>query len=316
MRHISTGLIVAGIPLYVLFAFVADVFAPTNVPDSPPEETLRISFVGDMMFDRYVRAKATKHGYDAVMRNTAPLFEETTILIGNLEGPITDFPPVSDWKDTGPNHYRFTFATTVAETLHNTGFSAVSLANNHILNFGDVGFEQTKHWLTEHKVGYFGGHDTLYEPWRYASGSVSVAVFAFDPWYARDAEELSHRISLESDNSFVVVYAHWGDEYEPTPNGGQKELAKQFVDAGADVVVGSHPHVVQTKEEYKGKWVYYSLGNFVFDQYFNDAVQCGAVITLTVEKDGRYDVAERFITLARDGTTEIGSCMEHVPLEK
>jgi poly-gamma-glutamate synthesis protein (capsule biosynthesis protein) len=315
MRRTSTIIVFIVVPIYVLSVFVAEVVAPTHTEITPPD-TFAITFVGDMMFDRYVRERAEVHGYDAILQGVLPTFARSDIVIGNLEGPITTFTPVSDWREGGPDHYRFTFATTVAETLHNAGFGAVTLANNHIYNFGVEGYSQTTNWLNAFNVGYFGAPHDAYRPWRYASGTVPFVVYAFDSWYARDTDKLTTRIREESNDAFVVVYAHWGDEYEPDPNYGQKELAHSFVDAGADFVVGSHPHVVQTKEQYKGAWIYYSLGNFVFDQYFSDAVQCGAGVTLDFTPQGTYTVEEFFITLNRDGTTETSTCMETVPLEQ
>jgi poly-gamma-glutamate synthesis protein (capsule biosynthesis protein) len=108
------------------------------------------------------------------------------------------------------------------------------------------------------------------------------------------------------------VYAHWGDEYEKKPNSGQREFAHRLVDAGADLVIGSHPHVVQTKELYNDKWIYYSLGNFVFDQYFNDSVRCGAVVTVSLNPDLSYTTEEYFVELVRDGTTKRSDCSSFV----
>lgn len=314
MKHASSIVVFIIVPVYVLSVFVAEVFAPTHA--SPVDtEPFTVTFVGDMMFDRYVREKADMLGYSAILKDVQDTLLESDVVIGNLEGPISTFTPVSDWREGGPDHYRFTFATTVAETLYDSGFSAVTLANNHILNFGDDGYMQSMYWLDTFNVGYFGAPDEPYKPWRYASGTVPVVVYAFDSWYARDVDILTEKIALEDPRTFVVVYAHWGDEYEVVPNQGQRQLARRFIDAGADFVVGTHPHVVQTKEQYKGAWIYYSLGNFVFDQYFNEQVRCGALITLSIEPDTSYTTDDAFIELARDGTTERSACKEQVPLE-
>ncbi len=313
MLKASSFFVMIGIPVYVMSVFVAQVFAPGDEKGVKSGDTIILSFVGDMMFDRYVRERAETSGYGAIFKNVENVFSESDILIGNLEGPITTFRPVSNWRVVNANHYKFTFATTVAEVLHKEKFTVVNLANNHIFNFGKDGLKQTKEWLLKSGVDYIGSPDELYKPWRYSNDAHEIAVYSFDNWYARDVDEMSARISSEGDNVFVIVFAHWGDEYEDRPNKGQIEAVHKFIDAGADFVVGSHPHVVQSKEKYKDKWIYYSLGNFVFDQYFSDEVKCGLVLNLSLYPDTTYKVNEKFAELVRDGTTKESSCMNFVP---
>jgi poly-gamma-glutamate capsule biosynthesis protein CapA/YwtB (metallophosphatase superfamily) len=316
MHHIPSLAIILLVPIYVLGVFAFDVFVPNISEETPQAPSIQLSFVGDMMFDRYVRERHNSTDYVSVLEKVSTLFTDSDIVIGNLEGPITTFASVSDWRDGGPNHYKFTFATSVASTLHTTGFTTVSLANNHSMNFGSEGLVQTKDWLTKNNLQYIGAPDELYVPLRNASSTPRIALYAFDQWHAKDVGALEEQLKKELADTFVVVYAHWGDEYEKAPNAGQKEFAHRFIDAGADFVVGSHPHVVQTKELYKEKWIYYSLGNFVFDQYFNKDVTCGAVLTLTLDASLHYEIEERFIELERNGTTKISDCAERVEQEK
>jgi gamma-polyglutamate biosynthesis protein CapA len=314
MKHTPTLLVLVLVPMYVLGVFVADVLAPEEI-EQTDGSTVTLTFVGDMMFDRYIRERAVLQGYDAVLAEALPLFESSDVLIGNLEGPITNFASVSDWREGGSNHYKFTFATTVAQVLADVGFSAVSLANNHALNFGEEGIEQTKNWLASSSVGYFGSPSEPYEPWRTTVHNKDIAVYAFDTWYARDADELVTRIQAEDENTFVVVYAHWGDEYERNPNSGQRDLAHRFIDAGADFIAGAHPHVIQTKEQYNSKWIYYSLGNFVFDQYFDEYVECGSVVSVVVKENNSYTVKEKFVEMVGNGTTRQRTCNAEVRLQ-
>ena len=316
MKKLPALLTLIFVPLYIIGAFATYVFAPegTYTTTDTEEEAIQLVFLGDMMFDRYVRARAKEHGYVAVFGDTPTLFADSDMVVGNLEGPITSSLSISDWKDTGPSHYTFTFATTVASSMQAVGVNTVTLANNHILNFGESGYVETKDWLTKHDIAYFGAPDSPYDPVRKTLGGTQVVMYAFDTWYARDINTLIAKIEQEAEDSFVVVYAHWGDEYESDPNSGQREYAKRFVDAGVDFVVGSHPHVVQAKEKYKDVWIYYSLGNFIFDQYFSDEVSCGAVVQIDVEADGTYVPTESFISLERNGTTKVSDCLETVPI--
>ena len=110
--------------------------------------------------------------------------------------------------------------------------------------------------------------------------------------------------NLRPYSDYLIVYAHWGNEYETTPTSQQTDLAHSFIDAGADFIIGSHPHVVQTKEEYKGKMIYYSLGNMVFDQYFSTETQKGLLIEADINTDSdSISFKETTIRLEVNGQT-------------
>lgn len=304
------------VPLYVFGVFVSFVFAPGfgGIRGQATTGPVTLSFVGDMMFDRYIRERAEVMGYDAILAEARPLFASSTIVLGNLEGPITTSAPVSDYRDQGPDHYRFTFATTVAATLHAAGITGVVLGNNHILNFGQEGLDETKSWLQQAGVSIVGAPDDPYVPLRTTENGVPIVVYTYNPWNGMSEEELVARLTAEDNEVFLVVFTHWGTEYNSSPSSDQVALAHAFVEAGADFVVGSHSHVIQPKELYRGTWIYYSLGNFVFDQYFSSTVRCGAVVTLVRDLDGVVATEEHFVELARDGRTVPSTCAATVPL--
>ncbi|HXK39418.1 MAG TPA: CapA family protein, partial [Candidatus Paceibacterota bacterium] len=102
---------------------------------------------------------------------------------------------------------------------------------------------------------------------------------------AHDAGAVREALAAFPESAFVAVFTHWGNEYEATHSSAQETFAHLLIDSGADLVVGAHPHVVQDVEIYKGKHIYYSLGNFVFDQYWNDAVQTGLMVLVTLDDD-------------------------------
>jgi poly-gamma-glutamate synthesis protein (capsule biosynthesis protein) len=100
------------------------------------------------------------------------------------------------------------------------------------------------------------------------------------------------------------MYTHWGREYMTEPDNGEITLAHEFIDSGVDLVIGSHPHVVQTKEEYNGKIIYYSLGNFVFDQYFDPNTREGLAVEVTIDPNDKSIIAKDFpIMLGSSGQT-------------
>jgi gamma-polyglutamate biosynthesis protein CapA len=318
MYQIPSLALLLSAPVYVFLSYLTNAVSPwwqrvTHTESTQPT-SVTMTFVGDMMFDRYIREKAEQNGYDAILTHVQHLLAESDLVFGNLEGPITTFASVSDYRDSGPNHYKFTFATTVAETLAIHNVSAVTLGNNHIRNFGTEGVAQTKLWLDQAGIGYAGAPDDAYTPWRHNKNGRDIALYAYDPWQNMDIEALATRIQAEATTTIVIVFSHWGEEYETLPNTAQRTAGHKFVEAGADIVVGSHPHVIQSKEFYQGAWIYYSLGNFVFDQYFSKEVQCGAVLTLTFDTNNSASTSERFIELRQDGTTRESDCRTDVPI--
>jgi poly-gamma-glutamate synthesis protein (capsule biosynthesis protein) len=116
---------------------------------------------------------------------------------------------------------------------------------------------------------------------------------------------LDEIVKLEKKADVTVVYAHWGTEYEKNSSQKQRELAHRFVDNGADLIIGSHPHVVQEVEIYNGKEIYYSLGNFVFDQYFEDSTKHGLLVNAIIEPNGSVSTKQIDIEMSSNGKTNI-----------
>lgn len=282
-------------------------------------ETIRIAFVGDMMFDRYIRKIGSEFGYGYILENVEEYLNKLDLVVGNLEGAVTALPSESiDTVDGDAGHYLFTFSPNILPVLENAGFQAVNIGNNHINNFGTIGLEETRTFLTSAGIHFFG--DPYKEERRSAAllvDTVSVGLVSYNQFINPDsAQTISEIQSFINDKAdLIVVYTHWGDEYKLHPNQNQKDLARSFIDAGADIVIGSHPHVIQDKELYNGKYIYYSLGNFVFDQYFNDDVKCGAIVEVLVNRDNKdsYKTKETFISLEENGQTILSDCKTQIP---
>jgi poly-gamma-glutamate synthesis protein (capsule biosynthesis protein) len=268
----------------------------------------KILFVGDMMFDRYIRQAESKNGNGFVFEKVKNLLSGEDLVVGNLEGPVTDNVSKSVGTEFGSKeNYIFTFNPKIVQTLFQENIRLVNIGNNHILNFKESGVEQTKKYLDESDIKYFGnvGHDernTGIEINEITVGFVNYNQFA----QIDVAQTIKSIEEMKKRSNLVIVYAHWGVEYEKNASQKEKELAHQFVDAGADLVIGSHPHVVQEKEEYKGKMIYYSLGNFIFDQYFNpDATQGLTVEAIISPKNFKIDFRDIKLTLQNNGQTKI-----------
>jgi poly-gamma-glutamate synthesis protein (capsule biosynthesis protein) len=251
------------------------------------KDNVQIMFVGDLMFDRGIRHYANKNGgNNYIFEKISDSLLQNDLVVANLEGPITDNRSISSGTVPGSaNNYIFTFDKSLPRTLFTQNIRLVSLANNHILNFNTAGVKSTKSYLDKENINYFGApHET--DPLFQNIGGLKIAFVSFNQFIENNPEEIEQQIKNAKQNSdLVFVFAHWGNEYETKESGHQQNLGHRFVDAGADFVVGSHPHVIQPSEEYNGKKIYYSLGNFIFDQYFEENVRNGMGVQVSINKE-------------------------------
>lgn len=276
-------------------------------PEKQDGGQARILFVGDIMFDRYIRQVAQKKGYDFILENVKNLLSKSDLVIGNLEGPVTESRSVSLGTQLGEkNNYIFTFDPVVTETLKSHNIRMVNLGNNHILNFGKSGFEETKKYLQESKVEYFGSvREEKISKIKEIRG-IKIGFLNFNEFSGENAENLAKGIRILKDKAdFIIIYTHWGKEYVDSPNEETKNLAHSFIDAGADLIVGSHPHVIQGSEKYKSKKIYYSLGNFVFDQYFEKETDKGLIVEAILKKNGEAEFKEYKVKMEPNGQTKL-----------
>ncbi|HQM15913.1 MAG TPA: CapA family protein [Candidatus Woesebacteria bacterium] len=268
-----------------------EISTPTPTP-SPP--TLTLLFAGDLMLDRHVRSRANETGFDALLgESLRQLLLKQDLVIVNLEGPITQSPSVSVGSEPGStNNYIFTFDPHVTDFLSKYQMRLVSLGNNHITNFGIDGVISTLNYLYQAKIEHFGWVAQSHELNEYnqeylviSLNDFNLGFVNFNQFSSQPFESALNAVVLMREKTdFVIVYTHWGEEYVPNPNQVIKNQAHQLIEAGADLVIGSHPHVIQPMEEYQGKRVYYSLGNFIFDQYFSPEVSLGQLVEMTLTK--------------------------------
>lgn len=297
-----------------MFAWFASLFGvpsaalplPTPASIVAPAREASILFVGDMMFDRTIRLAMQNEGEDFVLSCVTETLANADLVVGNLEGPITEYPSKSLGSVIGsPDNFMFTFPTTTAFMLKRHNIGLVSLANNHATNFGGDGIVQTKEWLSRAGVRHFGD-PFVSENDRVARVEIGNILFSFigwSDWTGGTSAEVETQIETEkATGRTVVIMAHWGEEYV-TPTANQRALARRFVDAGADLIIGAHPHVVQEREFYKGVPIYYSLGNFVFDQYWDEDVRTGLLVRVMFDEEGIYGIDEFVTYLESDRRT-------------
>lgn len=276
------------------------------------KEPVKILFVGDMMFDRHIREAVGKYGggdYNYILEPIKEKLSEYDLVIGNLEGPITDAKSVSvNTRMDERDNFIFTFDPAVAKTLAENNVRLVNLGNNHILNQSAKGVEQTKKYLNEAGVEYFGdtGNDESSALVKDFS-EVKVGFVSYNYSVPNSIDTAIENIRLAKKQSdIVIVYPHWGTEYKTgDPGPVVRTLAHRFVDAGADAIIGTHPHVIQTSEVYNGKKIYYSLGNFVFDQYFQKETMEGLGVEISIKPDRTMEFSEVKFEMTKRGQTMI-----------
>ncbi len=264
---------------------------------SPKTKSVLISAVGDVMFDRRVKAAVVANGANWPFSKVTS-FLKADLTIVNLESPLAEKGTPTKGKDVV-----FKGTPKGINSLKYAGIDIVALANNHALDFGLGSLNQTRALLKKAGIRFSGAganKQEAYKPAIAKVGDLKVGFLSFSdviPFNsfptsklpgiapARDPAKVASKIkSLSKKVHIVIVAFHWGKEYEDYPTGKQKELATTSIDAGADLVLGHHPHVTQGIAEYKNRLIIYSLGNFVFDHF---KVRTGESIILRVELNSK-----------------------------
>ncbi len=242
-----------------------------NYKNSGSQKVKTLLFVGDIMLDRGIENLMEKNSIYYPFEKIHQFLRGIDLVIGNLEGPIVKNPP-----DFDKTSLKFAFSSEVTKVLSFSNFNLVSLANNHTFDTGETGFKETKEFLKQSHINFVGhpircDKDFLFK-------KENIIILAFNKTFPFNCSEekiaeIVKKIRKLNPKKFLIVIFHWGEEYQPKSSIFQQKLAHKVIEAGADLIIGSHSHVVQEIEEYQRKLIFYSLGNFVFDQYFSKETQ-------------------------------------------
>ena len=274
--------------------------------------SVSISFAGDVMLDDNP-GHAVCHGQDPFADVASAL--KADIAVCNLECVVAR----RGTQVLKPYTFK---ARPLCIPVLQKYFSAVCVANNHTGDFGPDGLAEELNLLKQAGLPYFGGGQDKTEARRPAILERSgrrIALLGYNEFPPRTFEAGDHRAGCawlrENDvvadiraarslyhADLVIPMLHWGEELVPAPEESQRVLARRLIDAGADAIIGGHPHVVQTIETYKGRPIVYSLGNFVFDYFPGDPlVWHGWIVRLTFPKSGPTDLESFVVELDRTG---------------
>jgi len=248
-----------------------------GVKNSPPNTTT-FMIGGDMMFGRSVGYRYESRGYTKLF----DLFGERVFwgvdaALVNLEGPITTAPVR---YDPALRSLTFLFPKKSISALSYLHIDGVSLANNHTLNHGQIGFSETRSLLKKNGISSIGdpAHVSDTSVSYFDGQGIRLAVIGVHALIdSHGTVELIKKIKKDA-HTRILVFPHWGIEYALVHSRQQETLARSWIDAGADVIIGAHPHVIEDVDVYRGKPIIYSLGNFIFDQTFSKNTQQGLLV--------------------------------------
>lgn len=266
----------------VLVASLASITSATSQTSATSRTSATsLLFTGDILLDRGVRKVIEHHGIDYLFtRQMDSLFRASQVVVGNLECPATSIK--------APVQKRFIFRGEPEwlYVLKKHGFTHLNLANNHSIDQGRKGLIDTKENILKAKLKPVGMGKNLQEAaqptlltshprkvWLIASLGMALENFAYLPnrpcVNTERTQEIITRIrdiKQKDPQAVVIVSIHWGGEHTLKPVPSQRLDAHRLINAGADALICHHTHTLQTIERYKGRDIYYSIGNFIFDQ--------------------------------------------------
>lgn len=297
-RQLVFGLIILTLFVFIFSHQTNRDRVVTKLRDVLPKSELSLLFVGDIMLSRNIGMLIERNGPMFPFELIASTTKNADITFGNLENPVS-----VRGKNQG-SIYSFRASPVALQGLVYAGFDIVSLANNHIADWGDDALRDSVGHLLEYglqSVGVGNSMDEARRPNIIRKNGHTVCFQAYSEFAGWYGKEGSSPVILPIDDdlivediknnkdmgcSMVVVSLHWGEEYNTKANNTQKEKARAYVDAGANFVIGHHPHVVQEIEEYNGGLIAYSLGNFVFDQNFSVDTRRSVILDSKVSAEG------------------------------
>ncbi|MSU56032.1 MAG: CapA family protein [Candidatus Taylorbacteria bacterium] len=306
------GIVVALVVVSLAFSFsksesVLDIVTPEI------SKEIKMVFVGDIMLSRNIgQSMEQKKDYTFFFASTTEFLKSADITFGNLENPV------STRGIRSGSIYSFRADPQTLQGLTSAGFNVVSIANNHIWDYGKQAFKDTLSNLSENGISAVGGGENYAEahtPKILMVGKTRIAFLAYTnlispklglasstPAISRYDDTILQTDITEAKkvSDFVAVSFHWGDEYQTKHNAEQERVGKLVIDAGANLVIGHHPHVVQEVEEYNNGYIAYSLGNFIFDQNFSKDTRHGLALLVTLKNNKISDVAKKEVSFGDD----------------
>jgi gamma-polyglutamate biosynthesis protein CapA len=295
-QHVWITLVILTILMYSIIWLSK----PGEAKVNQSENTLvTATMVGDIMFGRHVEEVTDRHGQEHLFRFVKPYFDQADYSTGNFEHPVT-------WSadyDKQEKYIHLQTKSRSVETLKKLNFSVLNAANNHSMDYLENGLNDTIGTFNQYELDVIGIGKNSDEAGRIdykMVNGIKIATLGFTDAYVAGSGATQSKpgvlrakpeifiplINEAKENAdLVVVHAHWGQEYETEISQRQKKLAEAMADSGADIILGHHPHVLQSVDVYKDTVIFYSLGNFIFDQGWSSARE-SAIVQYKLQKNG------------------------------
>lgn len=265
---------------------------PTPTPTPGPEYFV-IAMMGDCTFGAEHNARSNASSFQRVVGDdyaypfsmVRHLYEDADFAIVNFEAAMSEHDEPADKR------FRFNAPKEYVNVLHEGGINYVSLGNNHSKDYGEEGYNATKEWLEDNAISFapYNGW-SLYTTER----GLTVGVYSHNMPQEGNINAIVKGITeVKAAGAEVIIFApHWGIEGSYRANASQKKIGRAAIDAGAHIVMGTHPHTLQETEEYKGRFIYYSLANWIFggSVYPRDKDTVLAKVTIMRDVDGSISV--------------------------
>jgi poly-gamma-glutamate synthesis protein (capsule biosynthesis protein) len=310
LRTLLRGVLAASVAAALIATGPLAHAAEPSASDAGP--SVRLLFAGDVVLDDHAGA-LIEHGGDP-FADFASLFADADIRLANLECVV------ATTGEAGDKNYTFRAHPRTLGVLKRH-FDAVALANNHSGDYGREAFAEMLGLLQVAGLGQFGGGHNLGEahtPLVLERKGLRIALLGYSEFMPRSfeadfdapgvawSEDEQVRIDIHKARTvyradIVIPVMHWGWENEPTANARQRQLARVMLDAGADAVIGGHPHVTQDIKHYRGKPIIYSVGNFVMKETDNANQRRGWVLQLQIDKAGVRALRTHVARIDMDG---------------
>ena len=294
-KWILTGALMAALTWTAAAQWSLDSFSTMRLNLLPLQpDTVSIYVVGDIMTHQPVSESAKIHGYSTFFKHIADRIDGADLAVGNMEFPLAGRPHTGYPAFSGPDEY--------AQYLSDIGFDVFLTANNHILDKGAAGLRRTIDVLEEKGLIYTGislneAADTLLNPLIIQVKGLRIAIVNFTygtnaaprtQWpkvHYMQKDDILPVLRRAQEADLMMVFPHWGIEYKLHHNQEQEEMARWLVDNGADVVIGTHPHVIQDVQYIDGVPVIYSLGNALSNQMdLNTRLELAVTLRIVLER--------------------------------
>ncbi|OGE82733.1 MAG: hypothetical protein A3B95_01635 [Candidatus Doudnabacteria bacterium RIFCSPHIGHO2_02_FULL_43_13b] len=294
LLNLIFALIAAIIMLVISLTKPNQAMAPENLQPSTTYnlQSTTLFFAGDIMLSRNVARKIyTANDFTLPFQKVADVIKKADIAFANLESPFNN---QGDHSIEGS--LVFNADPKSVEGLSTVGFDLLSTANNHSFDQGKTGIDFTTAWLASHGVLSIGSGNNCHDGIIIQKKQLKFGFLAYSYAAHNDGGEkpdplvcdwndsiqvLTDIEKLKPQVDWLIISAHMGTEYQREPDEKNKILAHAAIDAGADLFIGHHPHWIQSVEQYHGKWIFYSLGNFVFDQMWSQDTKEGLTLLVT-----------------------------------